>query len=135
MRKSVLGLALVLAMALNIVPVMADTADMDMSNLSVGTYKVMVADGADKGYLTVADENDEVQEFVIITGEDYGYIYFDKQGGKTYDFKDVVVELVSEDDLGVSGYHVYQLTEDYRSYDPIVDGEDYVPMGSEADFQ
>ena len=100
----------------------------DISVLETGTYRVRVAEGYDLGYFVIYDKNDEAKDYVIIVDNDYGYIYFnaDYTEGYSYDFKGVSVEFVTEEDLGVSSYHVFELVEGDRDYDPVIDGE-YVP--------
>lgn len=95
----------------------------DISALETGTYKVTVADGEEIGYFVIYDKNGEVQDYVIIMERDYGYIYFnaDYIEGCTYSFNGVNVELISKDDLGVSSYHVFEIVEGKRDFDPIVD--------------
>ena len=95
----------------------------DISVLETGTYKVTVSDGEEMGFFVIYDKDDEVQDYVIIMENDYGYIYFnaDYTEGCTYSFKSVDVELVSKEDLGVSSYHVFEIVEGKRDFDPILD--------------
>lgn len=131
MRK-LFACVLALMMALSAVPVMAAELK-DISGLEQGTYIVELVDGATSGYLTIANADGEVEECLVLVGEDYGYVYIDKTyNGKTYDFKNVELRLLDAEDLGVSGWQVYFIGE-HRSYDPLID-LDYCPIGSDVDF-
>ena len=122
--------------SLGVVPAYAAELE-DVSILETGTYRVSVADldKEDMGFFTIETDG-ELKDFVIIAGESYGYIYFDSNyQNLTYNFRNVDLELVSKEDLGVSGYHVYDFGSQ-RDYDPVIDG-DYTPVsvvGAIEDF-
>lgn len=107
----------------------------DVSALETGTYKVTVSDKSvdmGQGFFMIENENGEFTDFIIIKDLDYGYIYFDASyKGLSYIFRNVELELVDTEDLGVSGYHVYNFLQ--RDFDPLID-EEYIPQGSNEDF-
>lgn len=136
-KLSVMVIALfVVIYSLGVVPAYAAELE-DVSILETGTYRVSVADidKEEMGFFRI-EKDDELKDFVIIAGESYGYIYFDTSyQNLTYNFRNVDLELVSKEDLGVSGYHVFDFC-GQRDYDPIIDGE-YTPIsvvGSIEDF-
>lgn len=121
--------------SLGVVPAYAAELE-DVSVLETGTYRVNVSNKEDMGFFLIESDSEELKDFVIMTGEDYGYIYFDSTfQNLTYDFRNVDLELVSKEDLGISGYHVYNLC-GQRDYDPVIDKE-YTPVsvvGAIEDF-
>lgn len=128
MKKiSVMGLVLALVLSLNVFGVMGDVMDVsnhswNVSVIETGTYKVTVSEGKDTGFFLIHDENGEITDYVIIQGNDYGYIYYSNDSeGYTYAIQNVNSELVSTEDLGVSGYHVFEIVEGERGFDPLID--------------
>ena len=137
-KLSVMLIALFIAIScLGVSPAYAAELE-DVSVLETGTYRVSVADlnKENMGFFLIESDSEELKDFVIMTGEDYGYIYFDSTfQNLTYDFRNVDLELVSKEDLGISGYHVYNLC-GQRDYDPVIDKE-YTPVsvvGAIEDF-
>ena len=132
-KMSVIGLVLALVLSLNVLSVMgavileSSQPLQDVSVLQTGTYKISVSEGKEIGFFVVNDENGNAVDYVIIQDNDYGYIYFDNSfKGYSYDFKDVDYEWISEQDLGVSGYHVFELVEGDRDFDPVIDTDNTV---------
>lgn len=131
MKKiSVMGLVLAIVLSLNVLSVMGAAVEVsqplqDVSVLETGTYRITVADDKNIGFFVMNDTNGDTVDYVIVQENDYGYIYFSKEyKGYSYDIKDVNYELVSTEDLGVSGYHVFELVEGDRDFDPVLDTED-----------
>lgn len=113
--------------SLGVIPAYAAELE-DVSVLETGTYRVSVTDPnkEDMGFFR-AEKDGDLKDFVIIAGESYGYIYFDSSyQNLTYNFRNIDLELVSKEDLGVSGYHVFDFS-GQRDYDPVIDGE-YTPV-------
>lgn len=116
-----LVLAVVLSLSVSVMGAVVEPAQ-NVGSMETGTYRVTVSEGKDIGFFVVNDEAGNAVDYVVIQENDYGYIYFDAAAtGCTYDIKDVDCELVSNEDLGVSGYHVFEIIKGHRDYDPIVD--------------
>lgn len=127
MKKLSIGMvavALVIAMVMSLTPAFAAELK-DVSALETGTYKVSIADTSvdnGMGFFLISDENDELKDSVIIKDNSYGYIFFDGDfKGDSFTFRNVVLEKVSDSDLGVSGYHVYEIVDGQRDFDPVID--------------
>lgn len=136
-KLNVMVIALFIVIScLGVVPAYAAELE-DVSVLETGTYRVSVADidKEEMGFFRI-EKDDELKDFVIIAGESYGYVYFDASyQNLTYNFRNVDLKLVSKEDLGVSGYHVFDFS-GQRDYDPVIDGE-YIPVsvvGAIEDF-
>lgn len=132
-RTIILGLMLAMIMSLSVFSVAGAAVEVDKvpvqdaSVLETGTYRVSVSNGEGMGFFVINDEAGEPIDYVIIQNSDYGYIYFDKEyhdKGYSYDIQNVSFEFVAEEDLGFSGYHVFELVKGRRDHDPILDGED-----------
>lgn len=128
MKKiSVIGLVLALVLSMNVFGVMGDVMETTdnlwtVSVVETGTYKVTVSDKNEMGFFLINDANGETTDYVIIQGNDYGYIYYSNDSkGYTYAIQNVNLELVSTEDLGVSGYHVFEIVEGERGFDPLID--------------
>ena len=129
MKKLSIGMvavALMIAMAMSLTPAFAAELK-DVSALETGTYKVSIADTSvdnGMGFFLISDKNDELKDSVIIKDNSYGYIFFDGDfKGDSFTFRNVVLEKVSDSDLGVSGYHVYEIVDGQRDFDPVIDND------------
>ena len=115
--SSILSIVMVLSLSVSVFG-----ADLT-KNVVDGTYKITVGPNDEIGFVTLNDENDEVVDYVIMVGNGYGYLYFDNVNMADLDIYNAELELISEEDLGVSGYHVFEIVEGQRDYDTLVDKE------------
>lgn len=87
-----------------------------------GTYRVTAAGDnngyANMGYFFILDEDGEVSEYAITSDSNYGYIYYD--GKADIQYSNVNLEKISDEDIGVSNYHVF-IWANYRDFDPVLD--------------
>ena len=90
----------------------------------VQTCALPIYNADEVGSVMFVNDNYDVHSFVVVNDGCYGYIYITEDKELHMDSHNVIFELVAEEDIGVSGQHVW-LFEDSRSYDPVEDTDDY----------
>lgn len=84
------------------------------------TYRVTVDNTDEVGSVMFVNDNYDVHSFLVVNESCYGYIYITEDKELHMDSHNVIFELIAEEDIGVSGQHVWVFN-DCRSYDPVED--------------